>query len=227
MPKLTDIDADFDLTALMKKTRIKPGSPDAEEFTDLVEQARKLASPKALFREVYIEGRGSETVTIDGVTFTSAALRKNLEEAERAFVFVATCGREMDRIEVDPSNFLGRFWLDSIKEAALGAAIAHLNGHLDEKFGLGKTSAMSPGSGDVNVWPIEQQKKLFSLLGDVEGQIGVELTDSCLMIPRKSISGIRFPTEIDFRTCQLCHREDCPSRSAAFDPELWDAVHGD
>ena len=44
---------------------------------------------------------------------------------------------------------------------------------------------------------------------------------------RKSISGIRFPTEIDFRTCQLCHRENCPSRSASFDPELWESIQGD
>jgi hypothetical protein len=227
MPVLTEIDVDFDRSALLNKTRIQPESADAEEFDDLLQQARELACPKALFREVYIEGKGKQTITIEGVTFTSSALRKNLEQAERAFVFVATCGRELGGVEVDPSSFLGGFWLDTIKEAALGAAIRALNTHLDEKYGLEKTSSMSPGSGDVDVWPIEQQVKLFSLLGDVEEQIGVELTDSCLMIPRKSISGIRFPTEIAFRTCQLCHRESCPSRSAPFDPELWREMQGD
>jgi hypothetical protein len=86
---------------------------------------------------------------------------------------------------------------------------------------------MHPGSGDASVWPIEQQGPLFSLLGDVTGAIGVELTDSFLMVPNKSVSGVRFATEIDFRSCQLCHREGCPSRSAAFDPELWRSVQHD
>ena len=80
---------------------------------------------------------------------------------------------------------------------------------------------MSPGSGDAVIWPIEQQRNLFALLGDGSQQIGVQLTDSCLMIPNKSVSGIRYPTEIDFHTCQVCHREDCPGRIAPFDEEQW------
>jgi hypothetical protein len=95
---------------------------------------------------------------------------------------------------------------------------------MDRRYGLSKASVMHPGSGDASVWPIEQQRQLFSLLGDVTGLIGVELTDSFLMVPNKSVSGMRFPTEMDFRSCQLCHREKCPSRSAPFDPELWESV---
>ena len=70
--------------------------------------------------------------------------------------------------------------------------------------------------GDASVWPIEQQQGLFSLLGDVEERVGVKLTDSFLMVPNKTTSGILFPTETDFRSCEVCHREDCPSRHAAF-----------
>jgi hypothetical protein len=32
---------------------------------------------------------------------------------------------------------------------------------------LPQTSTMHPGAGDAAVWPIEQQKQLFALLGDV------------------------------------------------------------
>ena len=86
---------------------------------------------------------------------------------------------------------------------------------------------MRPGSGDATVWPIEQQKMLFDLLGDVRGCIGVRLTDSFLMMPNKTVSGIRVPTEKDFRSCQVCHRENCPSRSAGFDRELWASIQHD
>ena len=50
--------------------------------------------------------------------------------------------------------------------------------------------------------------------------IGVNLTDSFLMIPRKSISGIYFPTEIKFYSCQLCPRERCIGRKAPYDSKL-------
>ena len=73
---------------------------------------------------------------------------------------------------------------------------------------------------------IEEGFKL-ALLGDVEASIGVRLTDSCLMVPNKTVSGVRFPTEHDFRACQVCHREDCPSRSAPFDADLWAAIQPD
>ncbi len=64
--------------------------------------------------------------------------------------------------------------------------------------------------------PIEQQRGLFALLGDVEQAIGVRLTESFLMIPNKTTSGILFPTEADFRSCEVCHRENCPARHAPF-----------
>ncbi|MFQ5997134.1 MAG: vitamin B12 dependent-methionine synthase activation domain-containing protein [Dehalococcoidales bacterium] len=82
---------------------------------------------------------------------------------------------------------------------------------------------MSPGSGAADVWPLQQQKELFSLFGGrakVEELIGVRLTDKYLMIPIKSVSGIFFPTQTEFTTCQLCPREACIRRRAPHDPEL-------
>ncbi len=83
---------------------------------------------------------------------------------------------------------------------------------------------MHPGSGDADVWPIEQQGELFALLGDIPGRLGVELTETYLMIPNKTVSGIYFPTEADFRSCQVCRRTACPNRAAAFDQVLWDSI---
>jgi hypothetical protein len=54
----------------------------------------------------------------------------------------------------------------------------------------------------------------------VETVIGVTLTDHCLMIPLKSASGIYFPTEIKFESCQLCPRATCVGRRAPYDPAL-------
>lgn len=85
-------------------------------------------------------------------------------------------------------------------------------------FGLGQLSRMSPGS--LEDWPVTEQKPLFSVFGNVEDLVGVTLTESMLMIPRKSVSGIFFPTEVMFFSCQLCPRKVCPERKAPYEETL-------
>ena len=113
-----------------------------------------------------------------------------------------------------------QFWLDTIKEMALASSIKYLRDYLKRRYALGQVSKMSPGSGAQDLWPIEEQKQLFSIFGNVKDLIGVKLTDSFLMIPNKSVSGIYFPTEIRFESCQLCPREVCPGRQAPYDKNL-------
>lgn len=149
---------------------------------------------------------------------------RRLEHKERVFPFVVTCGREIDQAALPETDLLKKYWWDLIKEELLRVARQHLANHLERRFRLSKTSSMHPGSGDVGVWPIEQQRELFMLLGDIPEQIGVELTDTYLMIPNKTVSGICFPTEVDFRSCQVCRRTVCPNRAAAFDQALWDSI---
>jgi hypothetical protein len=223
--QLTNISFTLDSTSLAKAARIAPGTDDDNEFRALVDQARRMAKPKAIYRECFIQDKGEDSVKIDGVTFVSRTLRLNLDKVERVFAYVATCGNELDRIDIPGDDFLKRFWLDNIKTLLLGFGIGYLNEYLGHKYKLGKTVSMNPGSGDARIWPIEQQKGLFSLFGDVEKLIGVCLTDTCLMIPNKSVSGVRFQTEINFQSCQVCRRESCVGRKAPFDPALWKKVN--
>lgn len=224
---LTQIPVDLDRDSLFRRCHIKAESEYARQFEVILEEAHHVARPKAVYREAFIDSKGEETVTIEGVTFVSRALRSNLEKVERVFPYVATCGIELDQIKLPGDDLLKQFWIDEIKATVLDSCRAYLNNYLDNRYALSKTASMSPGSGDVNVWPIEQQRELFSLFGDVNNLIGVELTDSYLMIPNKTVSGLRFPTEVNFRSCMLCHRENCPGRSAPFHKEMWDSIQRD
>lgn len=217
----------LDASELIARVHLQPGSEDARDFEDLLFRATEVARPKAMFRECYIEDRTADTLTVENVNFRSPFLVNAVGEANRVFAFIATCGAELDKLKIEKGDYLEQFWLDEIKAVLLSFSIKHLAGRIDEKFSLTKASAMSPGSGDVDVWPIEQQKELFSLFGNAENLIGVRLTESFLMMPNKSVSGLRFASEIDFQSCRLCHRVRCPGRRAPFDPEMWDAIeHG-
>ena len=157
---------------------------------------------------------------MDGVKLTSRVLRVNMEHVHRVFAFVATCGTELDVWARAIDDMLFQYWGDAIKEMALRSATQVLHRHLTDCFELGKTATMAPGS--LADWPLPQQRPLFTILGDVQGAIGVELSDSFLMTPNKSVSGVRFPTEEDFASCQLCPRKDCPNRRAAYDVTLYE-----
>ncbi len=215
-----------DLAALRRQAHIDAGDDLAAEFDDLARQAIAVARPKAVYREVFVDARGSDTVTMGGVTFRSRVMRMNLDRVERVFAFVATCGTEMDAAIPVAGDPLKEFWLDAVKMCALGEARVALTEHFKTRYALQKSAMMNPGSGDAEVWPIEEQKPLFALIGDVRAAAGVVLTPSFLMTPNKTISGICYATEVDFKTCQLCHRTECPSRAAPFNEVLWATVHG-
>ena len=227
MIELQDIPFSLHAELLMRQLRIQPGTDNAKAFAELLAKVTEVGRPKATYEVCFIEDKADESVVLNGVRLTSRALRRNLDPVERVFPYVATCGTEADAIAVPHDDAVQAFWLWTIKEALLDAATEYLYDHLATRYRMTHWATMDPGSGDAGVWPIEQQKELFSVLGDVEARIGVRLTDSMLMIPTMSVSGIVFPTETEFASCQVCHREGCPRRTAPFDEAVWRAVCAD
>jgi hypothetical protein len=221
MVRLDDIPFTLDGELLMRQQRIRPGTASAEVFARLVDRVREVGRPKAIYEIAYIDERGGDGVVLNGIRFMSRALERNLDPVERVFAYVATCGTEADGIDVPADDLAQAVWLWSLREVLLDAAEAHLRDHLAGRYRMTHSATMHPGSGDAGVWPIEQQVELFSLLGDVEALIGVRLTDSMLMVPTMSVSGIVFPTEAGFSSCQVCRREGCPKRMAPFDEGVW------
>ena len=74
-------------------------------------------------------------------------------------------------------------------------------------LGLKITNRYSPG---YCGWEVTEQKKLFSLLP--EHFCGIELTDSCLMQPTKSVSGIigiGESVKYNRYTCNICDVSNC------------------
>jgi hypothetical protein len=210
----------IDLHALLSELRVSHDGEDAKAIHELADNAAALARPKAVYKVAYVQRRDGDSIHIDGVVFVSRVLSANLRNVQRVFPYVVTCGTELDQIEIPSADFTRKYWLDAIKGMALQASMKYLHSYVRRKYLLEKTATMSPGAADVDTWPIEQQKQLFSLFESVDDLIGVRLTDSLLMIPNKSVSGILFPTEINFKSCQVCRRENCPSRVAAFDEKL-------
>jgi len=217
---MDDIPFDPDLKALAEWLRVRPESPRMADLDQMVDRAKAIARPKALYRPVRVQGKGEDYVILESKRVSSRILRVNLGQAHRAFVYVATCGVEMEDWVQSQETAYEQFQADSIAGAALATARHALFQHVEEVFRPGRLGEMNPGS--LQDWPLREQRILFDLLGDPEASIGVQLLDSYLMVPTKTSSGLLFPTVDGYYNCQLCQMENCPGRKAPYDPGLYD-----
>lgn len=227
MEVLKNIPVNLELEAVLKKLHMRNKGENVERSVqEVIDMARPVARPKAVYDVSYVENKNGDSLDIGGIRFTGRVLGKNLAKVARVFPYVVTCGRELEEIEIPSGEFIKTYYLDQIKEVILSLARTYLEDYLKRKYALGKMSRMGPGTGSIDDWPLTQQKELFSIFGNVEELIGVTLTDKCLMFPIKSTSGIYFPTEVTFVSCQLCPREKCIGRKADYSPEMAEEYRG-
>ena len=209
----------IDLPALLKVAHLKENSPLGDDFMQMATQVLAIANPRVLYKVSLVEPDGEQAVNIDGEHFTSRVLRVNLGDGHRVFPFLATCGAELAAWAEPFDDLLESFWAELLMEHALYTAIQFFEAHLTEHYQPGALATMNPGS--LPDWPLTEQVPLFSLLGDTRQQVGVHLSDSMLMVPVKSVSGILFSTEAGYANCQLCPRQACPNRRAPYDEMLY------
>jgi hypothetical protein len=216
MRVVDDIPFDLDHESFRSDVRLD-ATPELEgELERYLDRAIAIVRPRALVRVAYVGDRDGDRVPIGGRWFESEVLADNLAEIHRVFAYVATCGREIYELDIADLDPFASFWHDTLKTRAVRAATNHLCELVKTTYGIRRMSTMNPGSGDADVWPIDQQRPLFDLLGDVEALVGVRLTDSCLMVPDKTVSGIFFPSETAYVNCQSCTRAICPDRRAPY-----------
>lgn len=220
---LQEISFEPDVEALAKRLRVR-GDEFLAELAAYVAELRQIARPKGFYRVAWVKQRAAGSVTLNAVEFHSQVLCVNLGDVQRVFPYLATCGVELAERRAQEDDILRQFWADVIMEAALHTAVQTLLDDLTTRFGIGKTAAMNPGS--LKDWPLAQQAPFFELLGPAARQTGVVLTDSMLMQPAKSVSGLFFETDSGFVNCQLCPRRGCPNRRAEFDAALTHQIYG-
>ena len=188
-----------------------------EELEEMLEEARSVACPVVLFGVCTIRKQDEQVVYVNEVPVHSALASEKLGERSRCFPYIGTCGKGLEEWSLKYKNDpLAEYWADEIKKYYLGKMLVEFRAHLKETYHLsGHQASLNPGS--IESWPISGQEDLFAVLGGrefVEEQIGVIYTDSFLMLPSKSVSGITFESEVFYENCQYCPLDDCPNRRA-------------
>ena len=214
---LRDFNVDLEYADVCQKLHLQ--DEDADLMLPIFNEAVDIAVPKAVYTEDYVDSIAGSRVTIGGHAFESEVMSRNLADVHRVFPYVVTCGTEVDDWSHGQSDYFISIWLDMIKEMILGCALDQFERLIKDRYGLSRTGAMSPGSGDADVWPISQQVPLFELIGGVQRDTGARLTEGFLMVPTKSVSGIIFPSATEYVSCTRCRRKNCRNRRAPCDPD--------
>jgi hypothetical protein len=202
------------------------GSRPSRRTQALVERlagrAREVMEPRVLFAERQVSEAARGAVRLeDGVRLSSPKLAASLSGCRRAVVFLATVGPGMDAL-VEEALEAGRIAdasvLDAIGSAAAEGVVERFQRFRDEEAaerGQGVTLRFSPGYCD---WRVEEQRKLFDI---VDGSlVGVTLSETALMNPRKSVTGIfglgdrEETTRGAANPCVLCNLRTCRMRRA-------------
>ncbi|MDD4773076.1 MAG: vitamin B12 dependent-methionine synthase activation domain-containing protein [Eubacteriales bacterium] len=210
----------LDDTILGEKDRsgliAKAGEDNLDEITDMFNQAQSAARPLALYSVLPVEKTDGNSVTINGVTIKSQLMRNNFDGVNRVFPYIATCGAALEEWSASfTDDPLAEYFADEIKKIYLSKMISKHFEHIKNTYHIkGHFSAMNPGS--IKQWPLSGQRELFAIFGReyIYEKIGVRLTDSMLMLPSKTVSGIGFESESEYHNCTHCPLVNCPNRRA-------------
>lgn len=156
-----------------------------------------------------------ETLTVQDTVFViGKTIARQLRGSESYAFFAATAGIEFEEFQyiLQQENDMVKVYIaDSLGSIIAEKAADYMEKKLAEYIkekGWKHTNRYSPG---YCGWHVSEQQKLFSLF-PVASPCGIQLTDSSLMIPIKSVSGVigvgSSVRKLEY-TCGLCTYENC------------------
>lgn len=188
----------------------------------MTQDVNGLLQPRLDFRRMALASSDARGIVLaDGTRFEGHKLAKSVGGAQEICCFLATIGPGID-LEIQRRMKAGRY-ADAYVLDAIGSIAAE---NVVEEFyqrtageaaeeGRGVTLRFSPGYCD---WPLKQQRPLLSVVAD-GSPLAVTLSDSCLMSPRKSVSGLfgilpegLAGADPAYNPCTICKKNDCLAR---------------
>lgn len=207
---------------VMAKERIPPSGdgrskePILSAVDECLRIARHLAMPRMIYDKKDVIAGAKEDFTLEGpLPIAGQALSSSVRGSMHAYLFLVTIGSDLEETAtmlMENGEPLHGYLLDRIGSFAVESLAGNFEDGLRGIYkdrDMSVSMRFSPGYCD---WPIEEQLKLEKTLDF--SRAGVRLTESCMMIPKKSISGLVGVGPKDLfaasrSQCDICNRKDC------------------
>ncbi len=195
----------------------KPGSSlDAlsSQYEEALQKAAEICRIKAgyrLFPDIEV---GNNEVVVEGTVLSiGEIIASQLLGCSGVAVFVCTAGHEISELPrslTKQNDALLAYLYDVIGSVCAEKAADQLQSILQDELGAKRTGISNRCSPGYCGWDVADQEKLFALLP--EGFCGVSLSETAMMDPIKSVSGIigydPGATKRD-RPCKQCSHTGC------------------
>lgn len=187
-----------------------------ERLNALCRRVVKDVSPRVVLRRFALEADGR----LRGTSFCPAGgdVRALLSSCDEAVLLAATLGAQSERLLLQEQARSGAqaVLLDAVLSAAIEAVCDQAEAQLRKELAAQRlylTDRFSPGYGDM---PLEQVREICAVLS-VDRAIGLTVSASGVMIPRKSVTAVmgvsRAPVARRPGGCAGCSaRETCTMR---------------
>ena len=205
-----------DLLDMLHGDDRSPENPIVSEAIEVFGQLPHMADIRggyAVFEDVTRRPEAGELRVGGQLLKTSRKICRLMEGADQMAVFVCTAGQgfsEYAKRYQQEGEYLKSYLADALGSVVAERSMDFVQAQLEQSArqeGLAITNRYSPGYCN---WPVDDQRKLFSLLPS--GVCGISLTASCLMTPIKSVSGIigigRQARKSDYG-CDICNNRTC------------------
>lgn len=194
---------------------------DEQMITAACEEACLLAEPHGIWNR-YAYNSSMQTVQADPpFVIQGKQIGRHLQGAEEVIILAATVGESIEKA-VTRHFSEGRYAYSVLLDAAATTAVEQIADAMEKAIqpqasaqGYTMRWRFSPGYGD---WELSAQPDLLRL--SQAGSIGISLTESLMLYPRKSITAIiglvhetqKAPVPHTPNGCAACDKLDCPSR---------------
>lgn len=193
---------------------------DSELVTGLIEdilkEAREICTAKAqytIFPGIKFE-ENSWSVEIGNISFSiKKIVFKQIKRSDSAAIFLCTAGAEIgirSKRAMQERDLLRGYIYDVVGSEIVEAATDLMQIELEKEVILSGSKITNRYSPGYCGWDVSEQHKLFKLVPD--NYCGIRLTESALMDPVKSVSGIvGIGSNVRFNpyTCRMCDLQDC------------------
>jgi len=193
------------------------GTPVDERTLSGIREMTDLALRALEPRVVYIKRRILPDGMLEGTTLTPAgsAVKAMLSSCDEAVLIAGTMGAQSERLllRMQAQDAAKAVLLDAVLSAGIEALMDAQEDALRsqvEESGRYLTDRFSPGYGDM---PMAQTREICAVL-DAQRRIGLTVSKSGIMIPRKSVTAImgvsHAPVARRAKGCAVCEmRETC------------------
>lgn len=199
---------------------LKKATFDEEKIRQAADEAALLAAPRGIWQQYPYDSERHTVASAPECLIRGRSIEKHLQGAEAVIVLAATVGEAIE--EAVTAHFdAGRYAYAVLLDAAATAAVEQVADAMEKTMqpaaarqGYAMRWRYSPGYGD---WPLTEQPHLIRLAKAEE--IGIHLTESLMLWPRKSITAIIGLAKKGAASpkpspsgCAACAKTDCLAR---------------